>query len=199
MRSSPGPSVGSPKLRRPSPAPGPSPMPGSPGRGSGAPRWSAGSPTLFDAVRERAPRRLEAIGHELERLGSDAMAAARRRLDRADDGTALMGRADPGWIADRRGHRRRRSPDGGGIARRRPPSHRRRHRPRPCRRAGRVARPRLDLRRGFALATTPDGSLVPTRAAALAAGDLTLIFADGAVSARVGNPLPAPTDNRRQL
>ena len=41
--------------------------------------------TLFEAVRERAPRRLEAIGHELERLGSDAMAAA-RRLDRADDG-----------------------------------------------------------------------------------------------------------------
>ena len=45
------------------------------------------------------------------------------------------------------------------------------------------------LKRGFALATTPDGTLVPTRAAALAAGDLVLSFADGAVTASVGAAL----------
>ena len=39
------------------------------------------------------------------------------------------------------------------------------------------------LKRGFALATTLDGTLVPTRAAALAAGRVTLTFADGAVTA----------------
>ena len=146
--------------------------------------------TLLDAVRERAPRRLEAIGRDLERLGSDAMAAARRRLERADDGTALIGavltragaRLDTG-AADV--HRRmeavsldaaRRLTDAGTDL---------------ARLAGVVESLGLasTLRRGFALATTPDGTLVPTRAAALAAGDLTLTFADGAVRARVGDPL----------
>ena len=47
------------------------------------------------------------------------------------------------------------------------------------------------LQRGFALATRIDGTLVPTRAAALAAACITLTFADGAVAAHVGVPLTA--------
>ena len=146
--------------------------------------------TLLDAVRERAPRRLEAIGRDLERLGSDAMAAARRRLERADDGTALIGavltragaRLDAAAAdVDRRieavslDASRRLTDAGIDIARL----------------AGVVESFGLaaTLERGFAVATTPDGTLVPTRAAALAASNLILHFADGAVSARVGDPL----------
>ena len=41
------------------------------------------------------------------------------------------------------------------------------------------------LKRGFVLALAQNGALVPTRAAALAAGDLDLQFVDGVVAARV--------------
>ena len=149
---------------------------------------------LFDAVRDRAPRRIETIGRDLERLGSDAMAQARRRLERADDGTALIGavlsragaRLDAAAAdVDRRMDAvsldaARRLTDAGTDL---------------VRLAGVVESLGLSttLRRGFALATTPDGTLVPTRAAALAAGTINLTFADGAVSARVGTPLRTTT------
>ena len=150
--------------------------------------------TLFDAVRERAPRRVEAIGRDLERLGGDAMVAARRRLERADDGTALIGavltRAGARLDAaatdiDRRmdavslDAARRLTDAGTDLARL----------------AGVVESLGLTttLKRGFALATTPDGTLVPTRATALAAGIINLTFADGTVSARVGPSLRTTT------
>ena len=149
--------------------------------------------TLFDAVRERAPRRLDAISRELERLGGDAMTAARRRLDRADDGTALIGA-----VLTRAGSRidaaiadvdRRMEAISLEAA-----SHLTDAGTDLARVAGQVEALGLasTLRRGFALATTPDGSLVPTRAAALAARNIVLTFADGAVTARVGADLTIP-------
>ena len=150
--------------------------------------------TLLDAVRERAPCRIDAIGRDLERLGSDAMAAARHRLERAEDGTALIGavltragaRLDAAAAdVDRRidavslDAARRLTDAGTDLARL----------------AGVVESLGLTttLQRGFALATAPDGTLVPTRAAALAAVVINLSFADGTISARVGHPLRITT------
>ena len=143
--------------------------------------------SLFDAVRERAPLGLDAVARDLERLRTEAMAAARSRLDRADDGAGHFK-----LVLTRAGARL--DTASADIA-------------------GRIAAVPLDaarrltdagidlaqvstlveslglsatLARGFALATTRTGALVPTRTAAIAAGEITLTFTDGAVTARVG-------------
>ncbi len=145
---------------------------------------------LIDAVIERAPRHLDALGRALDRLGADTIAGLRHRLGQADDGRASLDAA-----LTRAGARvdaaaadierkiaaipldaaRRLTDAGVDLARL----------------STLVESLGLDatLRRGFALATRSDGTLVPTRAAALAARDLTLTFADGAVTARVGATL----------
>ena len=120
MRLSPGPNGGSPKRRRPSPAPGPIAHAGVAGARERCAAMEREVATLLRCrARARTTRWLEAIGRDLERLGSDAMAAARRRLERADDGTALIGgRADRGRGAARRSRGRRRPTHRGGVARR---------------------------------------------------------------------------------
>lgn len=141
---------------------------------------------LLQIVLEHAPRRLGEAGHRAERLAGDAMAGARRRLEKADDGRGLislvLSRASARLDVASSDvvHRRDALPldaarhltDAGVDL---------------ARLAGTVEDLGLSatLRRGFALATTIDGNLVPTRAAALAAGDLTLTFVDGAMTARV--------------
>ncbi len=145
---------------------------------------------LLQLVRERAPLRLDEPGHHVERLVGTAMAGARRRLEQADDGRALIGtvssrataRLESASLAIVHRHdalpldAARRVTDAGVDL---------------ARLAGTVETLGLDatLKRGFVVATTVNGALVPTRAAALAAGDLILTFADGAVSAGVGASL----------
>ena len=145
---------------------------------------------LLRAVLERAPLRIDEAAREAERVAGDGMTGARRRLERADDGRALIGtvssRATAHLDAAALDLQRRNEAlpldaarcltdagvDLAGLGRT-------------------VEALGLDatLKRGFALATTRDGTLVPTRAAAVAAGNLTLTFADGAVTARVGASL----------
>ncbi len=139
---------------------------------------------------DRAPHRLVEVGRQAERLTDDAMAGARRRLERADDGRALIGtvlsragaRLDAAALDALRQNEalpvaaaRRLTDTGADLA--------------VLARAVEALGLDATLRRGFALATRLDGTLVPTRAAALAARDVTLTFADGAVSARVGAAL----------
>ena len=144
----------------------------------------------LQTVLDRAPHRLVEAGRQVERLTGDALAGGRRWLDQADDGRALIGtaltRAGARLDAAVREivHRHdalpldvaRRLTDAGVDL---------------GRLAGTVEALGLasTLQRGFVLATTFDGTLVPTRAAALAAGDLALTFVDGAVSARIGAAL----------
>ena len=141
-------------------------------------------------VLERAPLRLDEAGRQAERLAGEGMASARRRLGQADDGRALIGAALTRAAS-------RLDAAALDIARRNDAL--------PLDAARRLTDSGIDLghlagtveslgltstlRRGFALATRPDGTLVPTRIAALAAGDLTLTFADGAVTARVSTTL----------
>ncbi len=141
-------------------------------------------------VLDRAPHRLVEVGRQAERLTDDAMAGARRRLERADDGRALIG-----TVLSRAGARL----DAAAL------DALRQNEALPVAAARRLTDTGADLAvlaraieglgldatlsRGFALATRRDGTLVPTRAAALAARDVTLTFADGAVSARVGAAL----------
>ena len=143
--------------------------------------------SLLQLVLERAPLRLNEAKRQAERLAGDAMAGGRRRLEQADDGRAVFGtvlsraaaRLDAAALEIVRRHdalpldAARRLTDAGLDF---------------TRLAGLVESLGLDatLKRGFALATTIDGTLVPTRAAALAAGHISLTFADGAVTARVG-------------
>ena len=141
-------------------------------------------------VLDRAPHRLVEVGRQAERLTDEAMAGARRRLERADDGRALIGtvlnrasaRLDAAALDALRQNgalpvaaARRLTDTGADLAVL----------------ARTVEGLGLDatLNRGFALTTRRDGTLLPTRAAALAARDVTLTFADGAVSARVGATL----------
>ena len=167
---------------------------GTAGAGERCARLGAEAARLLEAVRERAPLRLDEAGRLAGRLAGDGMAGGRRRLEQADGGRALIGaaltragaRLDAAALDARR--RRdtltmdvaRRLTDGGVDL---------------ARLAGTVESLGLDatLRRGFALATQPDGTLVPTRAAARAAGDIALHFADGAVLARVGADLTTMT------
>ena len=145
---------------------------------------------LIDAVIERAPRHLDALGRALDRLGADTIAGLRHRLGQADDGRASLDAAltragarvdtakadiDRKIAAIPLDAARRLTDAGVDLARL----------------STLVESLGLDatLRRGFALATRSDGTLVPTRAAALAARDLTLTFVDGAVTARVGATL----------
>ena len=144
----------------------------------------------LQAVLERAPLRIGEVAREAERAAGDGMAGARRRLERADDGRALIG-----TVSSRAAARL----DAAAL------DLQRRHQALPLDAARRLTDAGVDLaglgrtvetlgldstlKRGFALATTLDGTLVPTRAAALAAGDVTLTFADGAVTARVGTIL----------
>ncbi len=154
---------------------------------------------LLDAVRERAPRNLDAIARHLDRFGADAMAAARRRLDRADDGAALIGavltRAGARLDAaaadiDQRvgtvplGAARHLTDASVGLVRL----------------ISLAESLGLDatLARGFVLATTLNGTLVPSRAAAIAAGRLSLTFVDGAVMAHVGTALTSTTQTGTQ-
>lgn len=142
---------------------------------------------LLQLVSGRAPLHLDEAGRQGEQRVSVAMMGGRRRLERADDGQELIGMVSSRATArlDAAAHNLQRrnealpldagrcltdaGVDLAGLGRT-------------------VEALGLDatLKRGFALATTLDGTLVPTRAAALAAGDLTLTFADGAVTARVG-------------
>ncbi len=145
---------------------------------------------LIDAVIERAPRHLDALGRVLDRLGADTIAGLRHRLGQADDGRASLdaaltragARVDAATADIERkiaaiplDAARRLTDAGVDLARL----------------STLVESLGLDatLRRGFALATRSDGTLVPTRAAALAARNLTLTFVDGAVTARVGATL----------
>ena len=145
---------------------------------------------LIEAVIESAPRHLDALGRALDRLGADTIAGLRHRLGQADDGRASLDAA-----LTRAGARvdaatadierkiaaipldavRRLTDAGVNLARL----------------STLVESLGLDatLRRGFAVATRSDGTLVPTRAAALATRNLTLTFVDGAVTARVGATL----------
>lgn len=145
---------------------------------------------LLQTVLERAPHRIGEAAREVERVAGDGMAGARRRLERADDGRALIG-----MVSSRATARL----DGAAL------DLQRRSEALPLDAARRLTDAGVDLaglgrtvealgldatlKRGFALATTLDGTLVPTRAAALAAGRVTLTFADGAVTARVGASL----------
>ena len=147
---------------------------------------------LLGDVLERAPLRLGEAGRQAERLAGVAMAGSRRRLEGADDGRSSLAAA-----LTRAGARL----DAAAldVARRREalPLDGARHLTDAGLDLGRLAALveslGLDatLQRGFALATRIDGTLVPTRAAALAAARITLTFADGAVAAHVGVPLTA--------
>ncbi len=145
---------------------------------------------LIDAVIERAPRHLDALGRALDRLGTDTIAGLRHRLGQADDGRASLdaaltragARVDAATADIERkiaaiplDAARRLTDAGVDLARL----------------STLVESLGLDatLRRGFAVATRSDGTLVPTRAAALATRNLTLTFVDGAVTARVGATL----------
>lgn len=150
-------------------------------------RLDAEAVRLLGTVLERAPDRLAQAERSARGFADDAMAGGRRRLERADDGRALFGAVVTRATARLDGAE--------GESRRRISAV-------PLDAARRLTDAGVDLaqtarlietlgldstlRRGFVLATTVNGTLVPTRAAALAAGDLTLHFADGAVSARVG-------------
>ena len=146
---------------------------------------------LIDAVIERAPRHLDALGRALDRLGTDTIAGLRHRLGQADDGRASLdaaltragARVDAATADIERkiaaiplDAARRLTDAGVDLARL----------------STLVESLGLDatLRRGFAVATRSDGTLVPTRAAALATRNLTLTFVDGAVTARVGATSP---------
>ena len=145
---------------------------------------------LLQVVLERAPVRLSEAERQAERLVGDAMAGGRRRLEQADDGRAVFG-----TVLSRAGARL----DAAALEL----VHRHDALPLDAARhltdagvdlvrlAGTVETLGLDatLKRGFALATTVDGVLVPTRAAAIAAGRIVVTFADGAVTARVGAAL----------
>ena len=160
------------------------------GAGERCARLGAEADRLYEAVRTRAPAHLDETERSAQRAVSDGMAAGRRRLNTADDGRAAFGavltrataRLDA--AAAEVAHRQeavsldtaRRLTDAGvdlsGLGRL-------------------VESLGFDstLGRGFALATRLDGTLVPTRAAALAADNIVLTFADGAVTARVGAAL----------
>ncbi len=145
---------------------------------------------LLQLVLERAPFRLGEAGLQAERAVGDGMAAGRRRLNTADDGRAAFGAVLTRATA-------RLDAATAEVARRQEAV--------PLAAARRLTDAGVDLSglgrlveslgfdstlgRGFALATRLDGTLVPTRAAALAAGHIVVIFADGAVMARVGAAL----------
>jgi len=167
---------------------------GTAGAGERCARLGAEAARLLEAVLERASLRLDGAGRSSERLAGEAMAAGRQRLDRADDGRALIGavltraaaRLDTATLDIARRHdalpldgARHLTDAGVDLARL----------------AGMVESLGLDstLKRGFALATRLDGTVVPTRAAALAARDLILTFVDGAVRAHVGAALTTTT------
>lgn len=160
------------------------------GAGERCARLGAEADRLYEAMRTRAPAHLDKAERLAQRAVGDGMAAGRRRLNTADDGRAAFGAVLTRATA-------RLDATAAEVARRQEAV--------PLDAARRLTDAGVDLgglgrlveslgfdstlERGFALATRHDGTLVPTRAAALAAGDLTLIFADGAVRARVGAAL----------
>ncbi len=149
-------------------------------------RLDDGARRLLEVVLDLAPLRLEAAARAAQHRRDDALDGIGRRVGRADDGAALMARvvARAQALVEASNIDLARRLDGALLD------------------AGRGhagAALELDrlmsladslgldatLARGFALALTPDGILVPTRAAAIAARTLTLWFSDGAVAARV--------------
>ncbi len=145
--------------------------------------------SLLATVLDRAPRRLDEAGRATERLAHDALERARRGIERADAGEVLMA-----MVLSRA--RSRLEGEAIDIDRRIEASLHHADR--------RLTEAEIDvgrlmalagslglestLARGFVLALARDGQVVPTRAAALTAGTLTLQFVDGRVAAHIDPP-----------
>ncbi len=155
-------------------------------------RLDDGARRLLGAVLDLAPLRLEAAARVAQHRRDDTLDGIGRRVGRADDGAALIARivAQAQALVEASNIDLARRIDGALLD------------------AGRGhAGVALDLdrlmsladslgldatlARGFALALAPDGTLVPTRATALAARTLTLWFSDGVVATRVEPHLTA--------
>ena len=145
--------------------------------------------SLLAAVLDRAPRRLDEVGRAIDRLAHDALERTRRGVERADAGEVLLA-----TILSRA--RSRLDGEAIDIDRRIEASL---HHADRCLIEAEVDVGGLmalaeslglesTLARGFVLALARDGQLVPTRAAALAAGTLILQFVDGRVAAHIDPP-----------